>query len=170
MIPVIKEPCNKNWNDLHPNSQGAFCNACSKTVIDFTEKTNEEILAYLSQSTEKVCGRMAAPKPKMRWHWAAAALIFAPFIGACNWAGKKLTGEIVVQPNFTDSPGIDSPKCSPKMGKIVSPQHSPYPDTPVIDIMGDIEMGEVATDTIDMHHANPTIMGNMAPPINEKKK
>jgi hypothetical protein len=169
MTPVIKEPCNKKWNELHPNNQGAFCNACSKTVIDFTDKTNEEIIAYISQSSEKVCGRMAVPKRKTNWRWAAAAFIFTPLTGACNWAGKKLVGEIAPMPQHTDSPGLKSILCpEPKIGKIVAPNHAPYKDTPIIDIMGDVEMGEVITDSIEIHHENSTILGNMVPPIEKK--
>ncbi|MFL5753778.1 MAG: hypothetical protein ACJ76F_10260 [Bacteroidia bacterium] len=54
----IKKPCHENWDAMTPNEQGAFCHKCVKSVIDFSEKTIEEIKAYFAKkSEEKVCGR-----------------------------------------------------------------------------------------------------------------
>lgn len=55
----INNPCHENWDAMTPNEQGTFCLACQKTVVDFSQKTTEEIkdfFAVLSKS-EKVCGR-----------------------------------------------------------------------------------------------------------------
>jgi hypothetical protein len=54
----IPTQCLEDWNKMTPNQQGAFCGNCCKTVIDFTEKTDDEIKAILLASTkEKICGR-----------------------------------------------------------------------------------------------------------------
>lgn len=54
----IKNPCHENWNEMTPNEQGAFCNKCVKTVIDFSTKSLEEIELYFKNKTnDKVCGR-----------------------------------------------------------------------------------------------------------------
>jgi hypothetical protein len=54
----IPKPCHEDWNKMTPNEQGSFCSKCAKTVIDFTKRTNEEILNYMSeQSGKKICGR-----------------------------------------------------------------------------------------------------------------
>jgi hypothetical protein len=54
-IPV---PCHEVWNKMTANEKGAFCGKCCKTVIDFTNKTPEEISAILIvKSGKKVCGR-----------------------------------------------------------------------------------------------------------------
>lgn len=43
---------------MTPNEKGAFCSKCSKTVIDFTEKSPEEIsLLLTANSGKKLCGR-----------------------------------------------------------------------------------------------------------------
>lgn len=55
---TIPKPCHESWNQMTPNEQGAFCQKCCKTVVDFTSKSTEEIIAALaSKKKEKVCGR-----------------------------------------------------------------------------------------------------------------
>ncbi len=54
----IKKPCHENWDDMTPNQQGAFCNKCVKTVIDFSTKSIEEIKDFFAgKQQEKICGR-----------------------------------------------------------------------------------------------------------------
>lgn len=54
----IPKPCHEDWNKMTPNEKGSFCNKCAKTVIDFTQKTNEEIRNFLTErSGKKICGR-----------------------------------------------------------------------------------------------------------------
>ncbi len=54
----IKKPCHENWSDMTPNQQGAFCNKCVKTVVDFSTQSLEEIRDFFAgKQQEKVCGR-----------------------------------------------------------------------------------------------------------------
>lgn len=54
----IQKPCHENWDAMTPNEQGAFCGKCMKTVVDFSNKTIEEIKEYFTgKQNEKVCGR-----------------------------------------------------------------------------------------------------------------
>ncbi|WP_299288617.1 energy transducer TonB [uncultured Mucilaginibacter sp.] len=80
--------CNRNWEDMQPVENGRFCNDCQKKVVDFTDKTNEEIAAYLISSATLVCGRFqntqlapAAPKPIWKRWFSTAAMFVAVFIG-----------------------------------------------------------------------------------------
>jgi hypothetical protein len=52
----IPKPCKENWDDMLPAEQGRFCLNCQKTVVDFTQKSDAEILDYLSR-TSNLCGR-----------------------------------------------------------------------------------------------------------------
>lgn len=55
----IPSPCSEDWNIMLPNEKGRFCNSCQKNVIDFTNKSNEEITQYLQEHIQNgVCGRM----------------------------------------------------------------------------------------------------------------
>lgn len=54
----IPEPCHEDWNKMTPNKQGAFCKVCTKTVVDFSAKTDDEIQKYLHENIDKkICGR-----------------------------------------------------------------------------------------------------------------
>lgn len=58
LIITIPEPCHEDWNNMHPDEKGRFCNSCQKSVYDFSNKTNDEILYVLNEKkAEKVCGR-----------------------------------------------------------------------------------------------------------------
>jgi hypothetical protein len=54
----IPQPCHEDWDKMTPNEQGAYCNECCKTVIDFSDKPDEFIEKYLNDNiAKKVCGR-----------------------------------------------------------------------------------------------------------------
>ena len=54
----IPKSCHEDWNKMTPNQQGAHCKVCCKTVIDFTNKTDEELKNYFLKRTNKsICGR-----------------------------------------------------------------------------------------------------------------
>ncbi len=53
----IPKPCHEDWSAMTQKEKGRFCSSCSKTVIDFTQKSKEEIQDYLNENFGKrVCG------------------------------------------------------------------------------------------------------------------
>lgn len=55
----IKEPCHENWDKMKIGIVSRHCDSCQKDVIDFTQKSREEIIIHLlSNPNENVCGRM----------------------------------------------------------------------------------------------------------------
>lgn len=53
----IPKPCNEDWNKMSLDEKGAFCQVCSKTVVDFTQMTDDEVKNYfLKNSSAKTCG------------------------------------------------------------------------------------------------------------------
>jgi len=83
----VAQPCHENWAAMSPAATGRHCAACQKTVVDFTQKTDAEILAYLARAAgTPTCGRFAAgqlerplqraaPVAPVRWRaWLAAAV------------------------------------------------------------------------------------------------
>ena len=85
---------------MTPVNAGRHCAACEKTVVDFTLKTDAEILAFLAGATSgRTCGRFAAgqlerplqravPAVPTRWRaWLAAAVAV--------WAVREGVGESV---------------------------------------------------------------------------
>jgi hypothetical protein len=73
---------------MTPTALGRHCAACQKTVVDFTQRTDAEILAYLARATGETCGRLHSDqlnrpllpalgpaRPAARWRaWLALAL------------------------------------------------------------------------------------------------
>ena len=54
---TIPKPCHENWDAMHPREQGRHCDACNKTVIDFTEKSEKEIGEYFAEHPDqRICG------------------------------------------------------------------------------------------------------------------
>jgi len=54
---TVPNPCQQTWNDMILNNEGRFCNHCNKTVIDFTQLTDEQVAAVFKNTRGRVCGR-----------------------------------------------------------------------------------------------------------------
>ncbi|QKG58368.1 hypothetical protein GKZ68_18075 [Hymenobacter sp. BRD128] len=88
----IPQPCAESWDAMTPTATGRHCAACQKTVVDFTLKTDAEILAALRQASGQTCGRLRADqlaRPLVpatqpnRWRsWLGAMLA----VGECSAA------------------------------------------------------------------------------------
>jgi len=89
----IPKPCAQNWADMDIAAQGKFCQSCQKTVTDFTQLSDKEILEKLS-SVSNICGRfddqqlnilnstLTTVTPYMsRFSWKRLSLAAAAFIG-----------------------------------------------------------------------------------------
>lgn len=54
----IPQPCHEDWSKMTPTEQGRFCNACQKSVVDFTGFTDRQLFEYLNTHKGlKICGR-----------------------------------------------------------------------------------------------------------------
>ena len=54
----IPAPCSEKWSDMTPvRPDCRFCAACERQIVDFTVKTDEEILEHLKKNNGKICGR-----------------------------------------------------------------------------------------------------------------
>jgi hypothetical protein len=51
-------PCEENWNGMEPTEAGRFCNKCQKSVINFVDLSDQQILQYFLENPFPVCGRM----------------------------------------------------------------------------------------------------------------
>ena len=52
----IPEPCHEDWQKMTPTEKGKFCGVCTKEVIDFSTKADEDLVKILSKSNN-LCGR-----------------------------------------------------------------------------------------------------------------
>jgi hypothetical protein len=84
----IQKPCTEDWGKMSPEQQGRHCQVCCKTVVDFSKKSDTEIVDFLKANAEKkICGRFRseqlvppagsrAPKKNSRYRIFFAALFF----------------------------------------------------------------------------------------------
>jgi hypothetical protein len=76
----ITNPCHEDWNKMTTTESGKFCKACTKEVIDFTAKSDEEIIKHYGHYGN-VCGRFHPSQlnrkliadRKKRNHWLSYA-------------------------------------------------------------------------------------------------
>lgn len=52
----IPEPCHEDWQKMTQTEKGKFCSVCTKEVIDFTSKSDEDLVKSLANS-KNTCGR-----------------------------------------------------------------------------------------------------------------
>lgn len=56
----INNPCPEDWETMQDFTEGKFCEKCSKCVVDFTDKTNDEVQDILNNTNDKeICGRIS---------------------------------------------------------------------------------------------------------------
>lgn len=55
----IPKPCHEEWAAMLPNEHGRHCNICCKTVVDFTDMSDEQVKHFFinKKKGESVCGR-----------------------------------------------------------------------------------------------------------------
>ncbi len=133
---TIPKPCHEDWNKMTPNEQGSFCGKCCKTVVDFTNKSPEEIKnTLLAEKEKKVCGRFTtnqlAEQPKASYNLNipsyllpknisyrkafAIALFFAfgTSLFSCRTTENHLVGDIAI----VETNNIDTTKISTNIKK-----------------------------------------------------
>lgn len=54
----LKNPCHLKWNSLEGDGCERFCSSCAISVIDFTQKSNSEIIDIVMKRKGRVCGRI----------------------------------------------------------------------------------------------------------------
>lgn len=57
VLVEIKNPCKVNLDSVIPDEKGKFCSVCQTSVVDFTQKSTEEITSYFqTYGSDKKCG------------------------------------------------------------------------------------------------------------------
>ena len=58
-ILSIPTPCSANWDEMTPTLNGRHCSECRKNVIDFSNMSNNQIVAILkANKNNNICGRL----------------------------------------------------------------------------------------------------------------
>jgi hypothetical protein len=97
----IPRPCPVAAEHLTPVAGGWHCQRCQHVVVDFTQQTEVEILAYLATPGRgSVCAALPAPPPPRWRHWLAAALALLGLCPVAEAAGPPVplpTPRVLVQ-------------------------------------------------------------------------
>jgi hypothetical protein len=67
----IPKPCAQDWSNFIPQETGGFCASCSKTVIDFTKMSDDEIVKFFVDKPSHTCGRF---RPDQLKNYAVAGI------------------------------------------------------------------------------------------------
>lgn len=54
----IEKPCEQEWSSMTKTDIGKFCSHCSKTVVDFTQLSDDKIIQIIEENSIKLCGRL----------------------------------------------------------------------------------------------------------------
>lgn len=77
--------CNEDWNTFKKeNERERLCAKCQHTVKDFTEATQEEFNAAMSDTSKQVCGRFKTSQLHPQMMKYAAAVVLAASLSACT--------------------------------------------------------------------------------------
>ncbi|MEJ5104822.1 hypothetical protein [Chryseobacterium sp. MYb328] len=56
----ISIPCLEDWENMSNSTKGKFCEKCSKCIVDFTDKTDEQIQdIFKTANGKEICGRIS---------------------------------------------------------------------------------------------------------------
>ena len=109
---TIPEPCDQKWEDMTPESKGRFCGQCTKTIVDFSQKSDRQIALALKESNGQLCGRFSddqlnrditlvtALKHNSRWKATGLMLSAMLTMSACNHESNRTMGDIVPVEQF----------------------------------------------------------------------
>jgi hypothetical protein len=159
LLISIPTPCHEKWNEMSPTEQGAFCGVCSKTVVDFTSLSDEEVQNYfLSQRGQKTCGRfrndqlkhdddplkrlLADSIPFWKKFLAIVLVVFSSLLTGCN---NDVKGDVA-------STAI---KTSGKIMETITLGISSSVEEPSNKLMGDTTLVEVCTATMGVTEIEP---------------
>jgi hypothetical protein len=106
----VPEPCHENWNEMTPKEQGRHCDVCSKVVVDFRNKTKDEIISTIENTSGKTCGRFSnhqldqETKPLKKYIYPVAASLAGLAVMLPTAAGAQNTNDEPANWSFVWNP------------------------------------------------------------------
>ncbi|MBK0403992.1 hypothetical protein I5M27_13435 [Adhaeribacter sp. BT258] len=108
----VPEPCEQDWNAMIPQGNGRFCDVCQKCVIDFSTKSDREVIEIFSRSNNKVCGRfredqlnrnLILPQQALISGWRLFALTFGALFATDLAHAQTTKPKQAVLKNYTSA-------------------------------------------------------------------
>ncbi|MFK8005659.1 MAG: carboxypeptidase-like regulatory domain-containing protein [Saprospiraceae bacterium] len=92
----VPEPCSENWNQMHSLPGGRFCDNCEKTVVDFSQMTDNELVRFFEKNNQQLCGRFRSDQldkemelPRVPTSFQKLKSIAAIAAGLLTWNGVE---------------------------------------------------------------------------------
>jgi hypothetical protein len=137
----IPESCHESWNEMLPNNQGRHCQSCQKTVVDFTDMTDAELINFFAKQKINTCGRFTGdqlqrdillPRKKVNWmkyffHFVIPAFLLSLKASAKSSFSKPYQTEIYPSKKLVQGDTIVATNNSNKIivGKVVDYKGEP---------------------------------------------
>lgn len=145
---------------MSPTEKGRFCTICTKEVVDFTRKTEKDILQHLEQAEGKTCGvflpsqlseshMKAKPATAREFRvkkWLAASLAFLGLFNLGKEAKAQKMGKVAIK---GDVMPIETHNANTQTsiihGQVTTPDGKAVAKATVIINSGDKQIGEMKT-------------------------
>jgi hypothetical protein len=128
----IAEPCHENWDGMTPVQQGKFCGSCQKEVVDFSNMSDQQLVAFFKKpSTGSLCGRFNSeqlnrdveiPRKRIPWLKYFFQIAIPAFLLTIKANGQKGRPQIM---------GKIAPVCSKPLMGITVAVENPKPVKPI---------------------------------------
>ena len=107
MKVTIPKPCHENWATMTPEEKGRFCQVCSRSVRDFTNASDLEIINDLSQNPN-ICANFRIDQLDRNLSYSFINSLFAKFaVGFVLTSGGIVSAQTQLKANHplkTDVP------------------------------------------------------------------
>jgi hypothetical protein len=100
-IPV---PCSQDWDVMTSNNNGRHCDSCQKTVVDFSNFTDKELVEFFKKATGKICGRLnpyQIDRPMPMIEQSRHSLLYKTLLGTAVVAGISASAQGQTSPQDT---------------------------------------------------------------------
>ncbi|MEG1591503.1 TonB-dependent receptor plug domain-containing protein [Chryseobacterium sp.] len=112
---ILPKPCHENWETMTPQEKGRFCAVCSKTVRDFTEDSDDEILDFFSDSSsQNTCGNFYESQLDRNMQYSFINSLFSKFA-----IGFVLTAGGIISINAQENDSVKKSVLSSLQGQII---------------------------------------------------
>ena len=128
---ILPKPCHEKWETMTSQEKGRFCAVCSKTVRDFTNDSDDEILDYFSNhSSQNICGNFYESQLNRSMQYSIINSLFSKFA-----IGFILTAGGIVSVNAQESDPVMTSAVVNLQGQIPSlkiNQNNAYSSPPIM--------------------------------------
>ena len=128
---ILPKLCHEKWETMTSQEKGRFCAVCSKTVRDFTNNSDDEILDYFSDhSSQNICGNFYESQLNRNMQYSIINSLFSKFA-----IGFILTASGIVSVNAQEKDSIKTSALASLQGKIsclTINQNNAYSSPPIM--------------------------------------